>query len=277
MRIRSNPHTHTSFSDGRDTPREQIERALALGFMALGFSDHAVQEVDAFTGIPKEREEAYRREVRALAREYAGRIRVYLGLELDGEFGLARLEQYDYIILSNHYVRGGNARALVDCRPRRDQVFAVRDLAYGGDGAAMAAAYFERLGAQALEIRPAIVGHFDIVKYFNGDGALYDCADPRVRRAQAAALEAIKKSGALLEVNTGGMARGYVDEPYPAREILRLWREMGGEVVLGSDCHDRALLNYGFDAMVALLREEGFAGVYEMGGVGEPMFVKRRL
>ena len=52
---------------------------------------------------------------------------------------------------------------------------------------------------------------------------------------------------------------------------------MGGEVVLGSDCHDRALLNYGFDAMTALLREEGFAGVYEMGGVGEPMFVKRRL
>ena len=83
VRIRSNPHTHTTFSDGRDAPRAQIERALALGFRALGFSDHAVQDVDAFTGIPKEREADYQSEVRALAKEYAGRIRVYLGLELD--------------------------------------------------------------------------------------------------------------------------------------------------------------------------------------------------
>ena len=127
VRIRSNPHTHTTFSDGRDAPRAQIERALALGFRALGFSDHAVQDVDAFTGIPKEREADYQSEVRALAKEYAGRIRVYLSVELDSEFGLADARNYNYILLSNHYVRKGDAHALVDCRPRRDRVFAVRD------------------------------------------------------------------------------------------------------------------------------------------------------
>ena len=65
MRARSNAHTHTAFSDGRDTPRQQVERALALGFRSLGFSDHAVQEVDAFTGMPKEREADYQSAVRA--------------------------------------------------------------------------------------------------------------------------------------------------------------------------------------------------------------------
>ena len=277
MRILSNPHTHTDFSDGRDTPRSQVERALALGFRALGFSDHAAQDVDAFTGMPKEREADYQGAVRALAEEYAGRIRVHLGVELDSEFGIAEKKNYDYILLSCHYVRKGNVRALVDCRPRRDRVFAVRDEAYGGNGEAMAADYFLRLGARALEERPAILGHFDIVKYFNGDGSLYDADSPVVRRAWREALAMARESGALLEVNTGGMARGYVNEPYPSWDILRAWRDLGGGVILGSDCHDARLLDFAFDDVLARLRAEGFGGVWELGGAGEPMFVERRF
>ena len=195
MRARSNAHTHTAFSDGRDTPRQQVERALALGFRSLGFSDHAVQEVDAFTGMPKERE----------------------------------------------------------------------------------ADYFLHLGARALEERPAILGHFDIVKYFNGDGSLYDADSPVVRRAWREALAMARESGALLEVNTGGMARGYVNEPYPSWDILRAWRDLGGGVILGSDCHDARLLDFAFDDVLARLRAEGFGGVWELGGAGEPMFVERRF
>ena len=277
MRARSNPHTHTTFSDGRDAPRAQIERALALGFRALGFSDHAAQYVDAFTGMPKAREADYRSAVRALAEEYAGRIRIHLGVELDSEFGLAERKFYDYILLSCHYVRRGDARALVDCRPRRDRVFAVRDEAYGGDGEAMAADYFLHLGARALEERPAILGHFDIVKYFNGNGSLYDPASPVVRRAQLEALSMVRESGALLEVNTGGMARGYVNEPYPSWDILRVCRDMGGGVILGSDCHDARLMDFAFDGVLARLRAEGFESVWELGGEGEPLFVERRF
>ena len=277
MRILSNPHTHTDFSDGRDTPRSQVERALALGFRALGFSDHAAQDVDAFTGMPKEREADYQGAVRALAEEYAGRIRVHLGVELDSEFGIAEKKNYDYILLSCHYVRKGNARALVDCRPRRDRVFAVRDEAYGGNGEAMAADYFLHLGARALEERPAILGHFDIVKYFNGDGSLYDADSPVVRRAWREALAMARESGALLEVNTGGMARGYVNEPYPSWDILRVWRDLGGGVILGSDCHDARLMDFAFDGVLARLRAEGFASVWELGGAGEPLFVERRF
>ncbi len=277
MRILSNPHTHTDFSDGRDTPRAQVERALKLGYRALGFSDHAAQDVDAFTGMPKAREADYQSAVRALAEEYAGRIRVHLGVELDSEFGLTEKNNYDYILLSCHYVRKGNARALVDCRPRRDRVFAVRDGAYGGNGENMAADYFLHLGARALEERPAILGHFDIVKYFNGDGSLYDPQSPVVRRAWREALAMVRESGALLEVNTGGMARGYVSEPYPSWDILRLWRDLGGGVILGSDCHDARLMDFAFDGVLARLRAEGFESVWELGGEGEPLFVERRF
>ena len=37
----SNLHTHTHFSDGNKTAERNIERALELGFLSLGISDHS--------------------------------------------------------------------------------------------------------------------------------------------------------------------------------------------------------------------------------------------
>ena len=73
------------------------------------------------------------------------------------------------------------------------------------------------------------------------------------------------------------MARGYVNEPYPSWDILRAWRDLGGGVILGSDCHDARLMDFAFDDVLARLRAEGFGGVWELGGAGEPMFVERRF
>ncbi len=44
---RSNVHTHTSFSDGRDSVDKMIEAALQRNFTSLGFSDHGALSVDS--------------------------------------------------------------------------------------------------------------------------------------------------------------------------------------------------------------------------------------
>ena len=275
--ISSNPHTHTTFSDGRNTPREMVEAALALGFRALGFTDHSVQDRDAQMFLPAPLEEAYRREIASLAERYAGRIRLYASIELDSLYGKAERAAYDYLLLSTHYARLGDRAALVDCRPRREALFALRDSAFGGDGVAMAEAFYRDSGRRALAVRPDIYGHFDIIKYFNADGALFDPGDARIRRAEEEALHSVFASGAILEINTGGMARGYIDQPYPHERILRLWREMGGRVILGSDCHRREQLAFAFEEMLDLLQRLGFTHVCELGGEGEETFVQRRL
>ena len=43
--IRANFHTHSTFCDGRNTPQQMVDRALELGFVALGFSGHMDPEV----------------------------------------------------------------------------------------------------------------------------------------------------------------------------------------------------------------------------------------
>ena len=41
MKYRQNLHTHTTFCDGKDTPEELVEAAIAKGFDSIGFSGHS--------------------------------------------------------------------------------------------------------------------------------------------------------------------------------------------------------------------------------------------
>ena len=62
----------------------------------------------------------------------------------------------------------------------------------------------------------------------------------------------------MLEINTGGMARGYRDAPYPALFLLREWRRLGGRIILSSDSHSADTILYGYDASIALAKAAGF-------------------
>ena len=72
----------------------------------------------------------------------------------------------------------------------------------------------------------------------------------------------------LLEINTGGVARGYRTAPYPALFLLREWREMGGRVILTADAHRADAVVYGYDQAAALAVAVGFshAAVLTLGG-----------
>ena len=42
MNSKINFHTHTTFSDGKNTPEEMILSAIQKGISILGFSDHSM-------------------------------------------------------------------------------------------------------------------------------------------------------------------------------------------------------------------------------------------
>lgn len=277
MQILSNPHTHTIYSDGQCSLEAMVQRAIELSFRSIGFSDHSVQPFDTFFTIQAEQEEAYRGAIGALREKYKGQIRIYTSVELDAFAGICDRNNYDYLLLSAHYVEKDGQKLLVDSWPRREKLFALRDTVFSGDGAALAVRFFEMLGESALRIRPDILGHFDMVKMFNTQGELYPEDAPNVRQAKLEALDCVMESGAMLEINTGGMARGYIAEPYPSRWLIRRWRELGGRVILGSDSHNVDTLNFGFDVARDWLIADGFTSVVELGGEGEAMFVERAL
>lgn len=267
MPFASNAHTHCTWCDGKNTIPEMLEAARALGFVSLGFSSHAAQGFDAGYSMSEVHQRGYFEELRALQRSGAP-LRVWAGLELDAlarpkELDMAR--EADYLIGSTHYVLAepGGEYVAVDGDPARLRAYV--DECFAGDGLALARRFYQIESDFLLRQRPAIIGHFDLVRIRAARLGLFEESDPAYRRLALDALERAYPCGAVLEVNTGAMARGYLPTPYPTLELLSAWREMGGRVTLTSDCHNRRLLNYAFEEALALLRRAGYQSVLRLG------------
>lgn len=270
MMKKSNVHTHTVFCDGRDTVRHMADCAWEKGFVSLGFSGHGPQTNNDF-GIRDEYE--YAREVRAAAEAYRGRMRIWLGVEQD-YYGVCGIK-YDYRLGAVHYLDG------LDGKPYHidSSLEWFTDLfenGFGDDMPALARAYYERVCEMAERNRPDVIAHYDLIRKFNEGGRFFDEESALYRQYALDALERIYPLCDMLEVNTGAMARSWRSAPYPTREILMRWRELGGRVILGSDCHDAQKLDWGFDAARALIELAGYKTVWRLGA-GEILFEEERL
>ena len=150
------------------------------------------------------------------------------------------------------------------------------DEVYHGDGLAMARDYFAIEVKALLRDRPQIIGHFDLLRKYAARLSLFDEADPAYRRLALSALEQAFPCGGVLEINTGGMARGYLTTPYPTLELLCAWHELGGQITLTSDCHDRRYLAHAFPQAAALARQAGFRTALRLG-VGNALWEETAL
>jgi len=80
-----NLHNHTTWSDGRFSPEEIVQAALAAGLTHVGISDHfrSAKLGASACYVVIEELERYVTELRALSAAYADRIRVLVGIEID--------------------------------------------------------------------------------------------------------------------------------------------------------------------------------------------------
>lgn len=261
-RTLSNVHSHTTFSDGKNTAEEMVQAALGLGFNTLGFSEHGPADYDD-AAMPADRMGEYRAEVLRLRKKYAGRIHILLGLEHDW-LSPAAPDGLDYAIESVHYVQKDGQLWSVDWT-REKQETAIREL-YGGDPYALCRDYFRTVCASIEGTSADILGHIELVMKFNEARDLFDDADPRYLGPALTCAELAAKSGLLIEINTGAMAKGYRTDPYPGAAMLRRISECGGRILLSSDCHDARLLDHSFGLAEALAKACGFRTAWEYRG-----------
>ena len=259
---KSNVHSHTTFVDGRNSAEEMVQAALALGFHTLGFSEHGHADYDDCS-MSVEQEPAYRAEVRRLREKYAGQIELLLGYEHDW-FAPADVSEYDYTIESVHYLPADGGYWSVDWQRQKLEDAIARH--YGGDPYAMCRDYFGTVCRCIEGTGAEILGHIELVMKFNEARDLFDDADPRYLGPALECAELAAKSGRLVEINSGAVARGYRTRPYPGEAMLRRIRECGGRVILTSDCHDARLLDRGFAESAELARACGFQTAWEYRG-----------
>ena len=261
---KSSVHCHSTMCDGKNTLQDMASAACAQGLTTLGFTGHSYTQRDREYCMSPSRTAQYKATIAKLKTEYKGKVDILCGIEWD-ILSEDKRTGYDYWIGSAHHLYGKNTGKYyeIDFRPQ-DLWDCIND-DFDADPLAAVEAYFAEVEKVAA-LKPDILAHIDLIKKLNAKGEFFDEESPRYKAAALKALQAAKDNDCLLEVNTGGVYRGYRKDFYPGPWLLGEWQKMGGKVIITSDSHDIASLTYGFDEAAAAIKAAGFTSVEVLTG-----------
>ncbi len=263
--FRADYHIHSSFSMDSDAPMENmIISAISKGLSEIAFTDH----VDFDKRYPFTDYNKYMPVIMDYKEKYKDRIHIVFGVEIGLENQWAdkinpfsKEFPFDFIIGSSHGVR------TYDLYFDQKKFFSTKtkEEAYN--------TYFEEIYKNILTCDNFnVYGHLDFVSRYGmyDDNTLEykdysDIIDSILR-------ELIKRSKGI-EVNTSGFRYG-IDTTYPSLEILRRYKELGGEIITcGSDSHTVGGVGAYIDYAYELIKAAGFEYV-SIFREQKPEFVK---
>lgn len=257
--------------------RDVVERAATLGFTTYGLSEHCPRvrqrdlydEEAALAWTPAHLQEAfasYVQEASALKDAFRGRLELLVGFESeslpedtwrDVMLDVRAHHDFDFVVGSVHSVNG----VFIDYRAAINEKLAA-DM---GGWSALARAYFEEVATLVTELRPNIAGHLDLIRRFRGPDVDFDASVwPSIERA----LEAVKASGALLEVNATPVRKAF-GPVYPGLAILRRAAAMDIPVTLSDDSHGPDVVGGCLEDCLRAIHEAGYARVHYLSRCGD--------
>ncbi len=269
-------HMHTEFSTDCDTPvRTMLDAAVRRGLRAVCITDHMDLDFPLQEGEEPHPEgevpfqfdvEEYFRTLLPIKEEYKDRLDVRIGMEfgLQPHLGekcrrIAEAYPFDYVIGSVHLIRGYD--------PYYGKLFEGRP-----DADAYREAFEETLKCLENVEDFDSLGHLDyVVRYGKHQAEEYSY------RAFADEIDAVLKKlitmGKGLEMNMGGVKYG-LGFPNPHPDVLKRYRELGGEIVtVGADAHRPGHVAYAFEQAGEILKACGFRYYTEYKG-RKPVFFK---
>ena len=247
MLSKTNFHTHSNYCDGKATLREMVDFAVAHNFTALGFTGHCPLPFDNTYSITDY--EGYCNEVRALKEEYADRIEISLGLEMDYVPGM--LEDFsplikqgglEYTIGSIHLIpaEGSAPRSADDLWMIDGSRYQTYDEGlmkhFGGDIRRGVRAYFHNENAMLERNRPTIVGHPDKIVMHNRDRYFTE-DEPWYRDLALETIHIIKELDLICEINTRGIYKGRHADYYPGKWLIQEMKQLHIPVLVSTDAH----------------------------------------
>lgn len=262
--MKTNFHTHTTFCDGKNTPEAMVCSAISKDFDMLGFSAHSMQPFDSSWHLRSERLGEYTDEIFRLKEKYAEKIKILHGFEADYIPGitLPTFEKYaefkpDFLIGSIHYIYNNIETFAVDNTPQELEN-GIKTV-FNGSVRNAVHEYFS-LQKEMLDRGDfSIIGHPDLIRKFNGRLNFLDENESWYKDELKSLAQKIKASGVIAEINTGGISRGYMTNPYPSEYFLTLLFELGVPITISSDAHHESQLDGSFDLALSLAKKVGYS------------------
>lgn len=255
-------HVHTQFSDDSAYPMEQVVKdAIAMGMEEICFTDHVdygiKEDWDCGHPIQYRGKEplanvdypAYDRKIKEMRDKYGGQIRIKMGMEFGMQMHtVSRYEElfarypFDFIILSVHQVE--------------DKEFWTQDFQKGRSQKEYNERYYEEMGHLVKTYSDySVLGHMDLIVRYDKESIYpFKKIEPMVAKI----LRTVIERGKGIELNTSYHRYGLKDTT-PSMDILRLYRELGGEIItIGSDSHEPEHLGAGMEEAKKVLKDLGF-------------------
>ena len=255
--IKSDFHLHSSFSGDSDADMEEmIKRSIELGLKDICFTEHMdldfpVSEQDP-AGTFETNVDSYLYHLLTVRNKYINDINVRFGLELGLQPHLvkqnvkvAKEHDFDFIIGSVHVVDGMDVYKDSDYFKDKTDEEAYRRYFD---------AVYENLRAYS---NFDVVGHLDyVVRYGQAKDADYSYA--KYADILDKILQRIIDRDKGIELNTAAIRAG-LKEFNPCMDILKRYRELGGEIItIGSDAHRVENIGEQFALAEEVLKEAGF-------------------
>jgi histidinol-phosphatase (PHP family) len=263
----SSLHTHTVFCDGKDDIEPMCRAAYEKNLCAIGFSSHA--PIFEQTGIRtdwnlhEDRIEEYAREVRAARERWQGKLLVFLGFEVDYIKGLRfatdadiNAVKPDYLIGSVHYAYPPNGAPPFTVDGPHEEFFNGINEGFGGDPEALMHYYYDATAEMIAIGGFDILGHPDIMKKHCVGKNLWPPENELIRQREIS--RAAAKAGITVEVNTGGINRGKIDDVYPSPSFLRFLHEDNVPVIITADAHRAEHVNGNYNIALQKVKNAGF-------------------
>lgn len=255
--MKSSMHNHTTFCDGKNSPKEMAEAAYKLGFTDFGFSGHS-SYLDRFKGWGIDDEEKYIAEINSLKEEYKGKMNIYTGLEQD-YYGITKYRnRYEYIIGSVHGFMDEKKENYYSVDDKIEDLIKGADKMYKGSIMKAVERYYNLVVKNAYEQNPDIVGHIDLIVKNNKNMVLFNEKSVEYQRISKEALEKLLSRQSVIELNTGAISRGYRDMPYPSEELLYIINRRNGNITINGDSHAINTIDFWFKEAIDLLKDIGF-------------------
>ncbi|MBQ6343508.1 MAG: histidinol-phosphatase HisJ family protein [Anaerolineaceae bacterium] len=244
-------HIHSCFCDGKDTPEDIVQNAIAKGMREIGILTHSNVFSDEEYRVRQEKFHAFIAEISRLKEKYSGRIGIRCGVEQD-LYSFFPTDHFDYVIGSQHFIKRGEKYYPVDNNEKT--LLKIVEEVFDGDFFELAKEYY-RMEKEIIDRTGAgIIGHFDLITKFNEGGRLFDTSDERYVSFWKETVDHLLPYGVPFEINTGAISRGYRTLPYPEADIISYIKEKGGKLILSSDSHWKETVGFMFEEFEYLLK-----------------------
>lgn len=244
----------------KDSLEDVVQAYIAAGFSWVGITEHMPPLDDskrypdeAASGLEasamQERFVRYFDECRRLQQQYAGQIQLFTAFETEtytGSAGYVRqlieATRPDYIVGSVHHVDGFGIDVDVSLYEQAT--------AHVGSLEQLYCAYFDAQFAMLNELKPAVVGHFDLVRIFDPD-YLHTMQLRSVWSRVERNLTLIADEKLIIDYNLRGFDKTL--EQYPSMPVLNRALSMEIAIVPGDDSHGVSSVGRNYDRGVSVL------------------------